>query len=377
MLKIAHVVTSYLSTLTILDSKLRALNSYEDIDLTVISSSPQAEQTRRPAGRHITVPMSRSIRPLKDLKSIYHLYKVFRKERFDVVHSHTAKAGFIAAVAAWCARVPLIVHTYHGLPFFQGQNKKSHCLFYFLEKAACRLRDYVFTQNNHDMAECAKLIGRPDKAIFESNGVDVNFIKQSAVEQLPQALKYFPGKGLNLVLISRLEAVKRVEVFFEVVSILKGKGLEVSGVVAGEGYLDAELREKLSEMKLETSVNMIGFTEQPYGLIAASDIMVLCSEKEGIPRSVMEAMALQKPVVATDVLGTQEVVEDGETGFLTPLGDTKAMAEKIYMLSNSPKLMEQMGASGKKRVEEYFNDIKIAAFLHDFYHNEEKNDVRS
>jgi glycosyltransferase involved in cell wall biosynthesis len=94
---------------------------------------------------------------------------------------------------------------------------------------------------------------------------------------------------------------------------------------------------------------------------------VLCSEKEGIPRSIMEAMALEKPVVATDVMGTQEVVVNNETGFLIPLGNTDKFLDKIIELANDPELRIKMGQAGKKRVIENFNDVKIAQFLKNFY----------
>jgi glycosyltransferase involved in cell wall biosynthesis len=112
---------------------------------------------------------------------------------------------------------------------------------------------------------------------------------------------------------------------------------------------------------------MVGFVNHPYGLIAASDIVVLCSEKEGIPRSIMEAMALEKPVVATDVLGTQELVVDGETGFLVPVGDINKIVSKIELLANDVCLRARVGAVGLSRVKEHFSDGKVANFLHAFY----------
>ena len=118
MLKVVHIVTAYLSAITIIDSKLQALNSFDDLDVTLISSSPKIADRRTPAARHIQVEMARNIKPLADLKSIWQLYKVLKSEKFDVVHSHTAKAGFITAIAATMAGIPLICHTYHGLPFF-------------------------------------------------------------------------------------------------------------------------------------------------------------------------------------------------------------------------------------------------------------------
>lgn len=149
--------------------------------------------------------------------------------------------------------------------------------------------------------------------------------------------------------------------------MLKDHGVKSSCVVAGTGFLEQQLKTQLQEMELEDCVNMVGFSDCPHGLIAASDIVVLCSEKEGIPRAVMEAMALQKPVVATDVEGSKELIIDGQTGFLVSLGDIDAMAEKVKLLAEKPELRKELGVSGLARVDEHFNDIKVVGFLHEFY----------
>ncbi len=240
MVKVAQVVTAYQSVITILDSKLRLLNKFDDLDVTAISSPPNpllradSCEIRKPAVRFIPVPMSRTIAPLADLKSIWRLYKVLKRERFDVVNSHTAKAGFITAVAAKMAKVPLICHTYHGLPFFEGQDRKSYLFYRFLEKIACKFRDHLFSQNKRDMPECVRLMGLESKVSYEGNGVDIEFINNSAKEQLPRALKDYPGRGLRVVQLSRLEPVKRVSDFLEVVRKLVESGVEVSCVVAVE-----------------------------------------------------------------------------------------------------------------------------------------------
>jgi len=367
MLRLVHIATIYRSVITILDTKLRRLREFEDLDITVISSPPNGVDQRRPAVKHIPVKIARTIRPLADLKSIWSLYKVCKQERFDIVHSHTAKAGFITAVAAKLAGVSLICHTYHGLPFYEGQDKVTYHLYRFFEKIACRFRDYVFTQNKRDLHACIDLIGDKHRVLFEGNGVDIEFVTELANRWLSRALDDYPVEGFKLVLLSRLEPVKRVDDFFRVVQKLKLDGMKISAVVAGEGILEKQLKKQLLEMRLDDCIRMVGFSEYPHALIAASDVVVLCSEKEGIPRSIMEAMALAKPVVATDVPGTQELVIDGVTGFLAGLGDHDAMAEKIKLLANDKKLRLKLGETGQQMVRTYYNDTEIAKVLHRFY----------
>jgi len=366
-MKIAHVITIYHSVITIIDSKLRALNSFDDLNVSVISSPPADNCGKSAAAKFIPISMSRSIKPWSDFISIVQLWRVFRREKFDIVHSHTAKAGFLTAVAAKMAGVPFVCHTYHGLPFFSGQNKRAYRAYRLLERIASLFRNHVFTQNRAERAKCVRLMGSENKVTYEGNGVDIEGVRESADQQLPLAGKDFPGGGLKLVLLSRLEAVKRVDDFIKVVDKLRRGGLEVSCVIAGAGPLEEQLRSYIGQMQLSDCVNIVGFSDHPHGLIAASDIVLLCSEKEGIPRAIMEAMALQKPVVATDVSGTKELVVDGQMGFLVPLGDTEAMAEKVALLAGDPSLRKKMGARGLGRINTKFNDIAITEMLHEFY----------
>jgi len=367
MIKVCHTVTSFGSVITILESKLRQLDAFSDLDITVVSSPPDRSDSRQPAARHVPIRMARSIKPWADIDSIWRLYRLLKCENVDVVHSHTAKAGFITAVAAKMAGVPVICHTYHGLPFFDGQNRSRYTIYRLLEKSACMFRDYVFTQNKRDLQQCVRLIGDESRAIHEGNGVDIEFVTKSACDQLNRGEKDYHGEGLRLVLLSRLEAVKRISDFFRVVEHLRRDQIDACGVVAGAGVLERQLKNELAEMGLTDCVNMVGFNDHPHGLIAASDIVVLCSEKEGIPRSVMEAMALKKPVVATDVLGTQELVVDGETGFLVGVGDIETMVARVKLLASDADLRSTMGDAGYERVGKYFDERKIAGFLHDFY----------
>lgn len=367
-IKLVHVVTTYHSVITILDSKLRALNNFDDLNVSVVSSPSVDKSDADPAVRFIPLSISRAIKPFSDLMSVWRLWRILKREKFDIVHSHTAKAGIIAALAAKMARVPFICHTYHGLPFFDGQNRAVFRIYRLLETIACKFRDHLFTQNKRNLPACVRLIGSETKVSYEGNGVDASLLTELSRRQLPQAQKDYPSQGgVKLLLLSRLEPVKRVHDFLMMVDKLRQMGLNVSCVVAGAGPLEQSLRNQLVAMQLQNCVNMIGFTNYPHGLIAASDVVLLCSEKEGIPRSIMEAMALQKPVVTTDVLGTQELVVDGQTGFLVPLGNVTAMAEKIKLLVQNPNLREKMGLHSLERVNEYFNDTAIAKMLYGFY----------
>lgn len=368
MIRVAHVITQYSSVVSILLTKLRRLAACRELAVAVISSPPPAgDSWPAPPVRHLGIPMTRRIDPAGDCRSIRLLRRVLRDERFDVVHTHTAKAGFIGAVAARWAGVPLVVHTCHGLPFYAGQPRFHYHLYRSLEKLACRCRDHVFSQNRRDMEDCIRLMGSKDRVSYEGNGVDAAWVRDTAREHLERARRDYPPGDLKLAMVSRLEPVKRVGDFLAVCQVLLRRGLRVSAVVAGEGPMQRKLESELLARGLAGHVRLTGWAPHAVSLLAIADIVVLTSEKEGIPRALMEAMALGKPVVATDVPGTQELVADGATGVLTPLGRPDVMADAIAALAADPAKRAAMGQAGFDRVCAEFNDCRIADRWRDFY----------
>lgn len=368
MIKVAHVVTSYRSATTILAGKLNALGGYADLEVSVVTGlPPQDTAPSELQVRHLTVPLIRPIRPPRDLLALWSLYRLFKRERFDVVHSHTAKAGFLTALAGRAAGIPLILHTYHGLPFYEGQSRVAYRTYRALESIACRFRHHVFSQNWEDLPPCAALMRSDARISYEGNGVDAADVERRAAQHRRRAESEFSSTGLRIALISRLEPVKRVDTFLQVCKLLRAMNVSFSAVVAGSGPLQAPLSGRLRELGLTSMVRILGWAPHAVALMAVSDVVVLTSEKEGIPRALMEAMALSKPVVATDVPGTRELVVHGQTGYLTPLGDERAMAQRVAALAEDPRLGERLGHAGRMRVESEYNDAKIAAFLRDFY----------
>jgi len=368
LIKIAHILTAYRGSANFLEAKLKALQSYGDFDIALIVPPPENGLEMPPSTiRELIVPMVRPIRPLADLRTVWKLYQLIRREKFDIVHTHSSKPGVVGTIAAWMAGVPVILHTYHGLPFFEGQNRIRYHEYRMFEIIACKFRHHAFSQNYQDIPECIKMMGSAEKVSYEGNGVNVDEVRTKARQNTERAESDFPPGDVRIALVSRLEPVKRIGDFLKACALLVKDGVQISAIIAGHGLLEPSLRKELNNLGLTERVRMLGWAPHALSLMALSNIVVLTSEKEGIPRSLMEAMALGKPVVATDVPGTQELVVNNETGLLTPLGDPQALADKIKLLSSNPELCQRFGKTAKARVEKHFNDLKIAAFLRDFY----------
>ncbi len=355
MIKVLHLVTTYQSVVTILNSKISRLSAYPDIDLYIASSFEDSSETRKPSCKFIRVDIARKINPFHDICSIWRLYWIIKKHGFDVVHTHTAKAGIVGAVAAFLARTPLVCHTYHGLPFCPGQNKLPYATYRFLEVIFSRFRHVLFSQNRRDFETLKQINGLSSKAIFEGNGVDVDVIEKNAITNLDKVDKYFNSRKLKLLCVARLEPVKRLEKLIEVVAGLKENRVDVECIIAGKGEEEERLLALVKTMELSDSISIV-YTPYIHSLIYKSDIAVLTSEKEGLPRGLMESMALKKPVVATDVPGTNELVVNNETGFL---GLLQEIAPFILKLAHDAALCKRFGLAGYRRILDHFDDRKI------------------
>ena len=352
-IKVLQIATTYQSLVSILDTKLRLLSREPDIELCVASSFEDPEETRKPPGNYYPVHIARAISLFEDAASVVRLYRYIRKQKFDIIHTHTAKAGMVGALAGWLAGVP-VVHTYHGLPFFIGQGRLRHSFYKCGEIALSRFRKALFSQNrlNYDQIKKIRLINRP--VISEGNGILNDAIEYSAGMYKEKVQGFFDSNLPHLLCISRLEPVKALEKVIDAVRYLREKNMPVECIIAGKGYLKKPLEERIRKYNLEKSI-IITYTPFIHSLIAKADVMLLTSKKEGVPRGLLEAMALRRPVVATDVQGTNELVVDGVTGILVPFDDQDALNKAVLALLNDKPLQARLGEAGRGRVLEGFS----------------------
>jgi glycosyltransferase involved in cell wall biosynthesis len=354
-MKILQIATAYQSVATILSSKLRLLAETPGVELHVASSFEDAQERRKCPGTFFRVEIPRAIRPMADVSAAFRLAGYIRRTKVQVVHTHTAKAGIVGALAGRLAGVP-VVHTYHGLPWFSGQSAFTNRMYRGIEFHFSRGRMLVFSQNRRDFEELSK--GFPCPVKFEGNGVDADEVARNAAEHVRDVESLYPAGDVRILCVARLEPVKCLETVIQCARFLKEHGRRPSVVIAGKGPLEGRLRSVIREQGLEDRIAIV-YTPHIHSLTGLADVAVLSSVKEGIPRGLMEAMALGKPVVATDVLGTNELVVSRETGMLVPLGDQGAFNAAVLELVSSPVSRERYGQAGKKRVSEQFDEREI------------------
>lgn len=308
------------------------------------------------AVRLVEVPwLRREVSVLRDARALIALYRFLRRGRFDLVHTHTSKAGFLGRLAARMARVPRILHTPHGHIFHGYFGPLATRIFVALERWAARFTERIITLTDAEAAQHLALgVGRPGQFVTIPSGVDLAHV-QAAAGRGPlvrRALRL----GTETPLIgaaSRLVPVKGITYLVsampEVLSRCPGAHL----ALAGDGEDRAALEAQAAALGVVRHIHFLGFQNDVDAVIAALDVFVLPSLNEGMGRVLVTAMALGVPVVATRVGGVPEVVEDGRQGILVPPADPTALAEAVVALLTDRTRAAAMSAAGRARAHRF------------------------
>jgi glycosyltransferase involved in cell wall biosynthesis len=314
------------------------------------------------AVRRVEVPsLGREVAPLRDLRALADLSRLLRRERFDVVHTHTSKAGFVGRLAARLARAPRILHTPHGHVFHGYYGPSATRGFVLLERWAARFTDRIITLTDAEAQQHLALgVGRPGQFVTVPSGVDLRRAR-GAAGRAP-AVRGELGQPAEAPLIgaaSRLVPVKGIRYLLfamrEVLVRFPGAWL----VIAGDGEERPILEVQAAALGVAPRVRFLGFRADVEAVIAALNVFALPSLNEGMGRVLVTAMALGVPVVASQVGGVAEVVEDGRQGLLVPPEDPAALAKAILAILEDPPAAAAMGEAGRLRAQEFSLDIML------------------
>ncbi|WP_353894426.1 glycosyltransferase family 4 protein [Proteinivorax hydrogeniformans] len=319
----------------------------------------------------------REIRPISDVAAAIRLAKYLKKHNFTIVHTHTSKPGVIGRIAARIAKVPIVVHTSHGLPFYQGQNKIKFHIYKCLEKTAGYFTDIIFSQNKEDLNQIAKYkLVAPHKAVFEGNGVNIKQLEDKLSKQNPCFIKrkYSVENQTILGFYARLEPVKGHLFFLEAFRNFTDQfpNNDVILLLAGGNFgyctdYEKEVDQKIKELGLDNHIKKVGYIEEITELLSITDILVLPSQKEGLPRIVMESMTASIPAIGTDVLGTREIIKDKHNGRLVPYKDVEAMTEALSELINNPAKRKEYGQNAREVILKEFDERLVVERIHQQY----------
>lgn len=324
----------------------------------------------RAAGYTIhTLPISRGLNPFKHLVSLLRLIRLFRSQRFDVLHVHTPIAALLGRIAARVAGMPIVVYTAHGFYFHDDMRPLPKAVFVFLERIGSRFTDLMFTQSAEDAATAVRLgFLPPSRVIAIGNGVDpARFMPgDTATRAAVRASLGVAPQGVAIGMIGRMVSEKGYREFFAAARRMAATRRDVWFIAVGDrlpsdhaGAVDAELES--ARVALGDRLVLTGLREDIPAILGALDVFTLPSYREGMPRTIIEAMMMALPVVATDIRGSREEVVDGTTGVLVPVRDEASLAAALEKLVGDAALRQAMGRAGRARALALYDERVIVA----------------
>ncbi|MEP7290502.1 MAG: glycosyltransferase family 4 protein [Chloroflexota bacterium] len=295
----------------------------------------------------IVPELGRTLHPLRDLVTIWTVYRLIRKLKPDIVHTHTAKAGFVGRIAARLAGVPVIVHTFHG-HVFQGYFSPTMTrIFLILERLTASMSDTVITLTEGLRRELADEYRVTDKARITVLPLGLDLAPFAAAERKNGAFRReysIPADAPLVGIVGRLVPVKNHALFLEAAAKVRAQMPVARFVIIGDGELRGEIERRVDILGLRDAVIFTDWLRELVPAYADLDVNVISSLNEGTPVSVIESLAAGCPVVTTAVGGLPDLLDQGVLGVLVPSGDADALANAIIDVLNDPPDAKQAQA---------------------------------
>ena len=349
------------------DKLLKTLNKRlvrEEYEVIAVASKGNLGKNILESGIKLkNINIDRKINPKNNIRSIYEMYRFFKEEKPEIVHVHTPVASVLGRIAAKLAKVPIVIYTAHGFYFHENMSKLKYRLFLNIEKFMGRyFTDYIFTQSIEDFETAIKYkFKNKDKILAIGNGVDVKnrFNPRNINKEVKQSLY----KKLNIhednivvTFIGRLVDEKGIMDLLKSYQYISKK---VKFIIVGDkfqGDRDTSINYEIDKYKKNENIKFVGRISNVEDILSITDIFCLPSYREGMPRSIIEAMSMKCAIVATNIRGSREEVVDGETGFLVNLKSPSEIAEKIDILSSNSNLLESMKQKSRERALSLYDE---------------------
>ena len=314
-----------------------------------------------------TVPLARMINPIRNIRATRALRQLFRDEQFDLVHTHTPVGSLVGRMAAKMARVPRVAYTAHGFYFHEHMPAPRRAAHISLEWLAGRATHTLFTQSEED-AETARRLGlcKTGDVLAIGNGSDPDTFTPEDPDNGRMRIRESLGTPADRVVILMTGRLVEEKGYRELVTAMRDIDAELWAVGA---RLESDHASGIADIiasidrdpDLKSRIRFLGYRQDVPDLMRAADIFTLPSHREGMPRSIIEAMLTGRPVVATDIRGSREEVVDGETGLLVPVRNADALAHGLRSLVAESRLRERMGKAGLERARRLFDEQEVIA----------------
>ena len=367
-IKVCHVITRFihggaqentLITVNGLDSKRFAV--------TLVGGPPLGprggilHQVRKGVRTIIIPEMRRKVNPVYDLVAFWKLYRLFRKEQFYIVHTHSTQAGIYGRLAAKLAGVPIIVHTIHGLAFHGYLNPIARGIAWLGEKIASTFTDKIICVADAMITQSVQgHIAPRSRFVTIRSGFDTDAFAHA--KPLPDFRKRYriPSASRIIAQVGGLVPLKGCEDFLNAATLIAKAQEGTAFVFVGDGELRPALEEQAMKLGIADQVRFIGMVpaKQLPRVLASIDILVHASVREGLPRVLPQALAARRPCIAVDIDGTREVIRQ-KTGLLVPPNDPKAIVGAVQKMLANPAIAKRMATAGQKLVVPMYRQEKM------------------
>lgn len=371
-MRLAHLTTADISLRFLLRDQLRA---FRDAGFDVIAMSapgPWIADLQRDGVRHVSVPaLERRWAPLADFRAFAALAAALRRSRPVIVHTHTPKARILGRVAARLAGVPIVVNTFHGLYGVEGSPLRRR-LFLWLERFGARWSDFEFCQSREDLNTLHQAgVVSPARSAFLGNGVNLASFDPDRVDgrAVREELGISPG-AVVVGMVGRLVWEKGYREFFALAEALKREDPSLVVLVVGPhepGKRDAVPQDTIDDLSRRGVVRFLGMRTDMPAILAALDVFVLPSYREGFPRAAVEAAAMRLPLVLTDIRGCREVAAEGLNGYLVPTRDVDALVDRVRRLVRDAGLRARFGQESRGQAVRDFDERRVITTTLDAY----------
>lgn len=363
-IKICYITSVEITVRFILFNILKFLKN-QGYDISVVCSPGSWIKNIEQHGMKVkNITMKRKISPISDLIALCKLFFYFRKEKFQIVHTHTLKPEFLAQIAAKLAGVPIIVNTIHGFDFGEQSSFLKRRSIIFLERIAAKCSDAIFAVSRLIIKTAIKeKICKPNLIKYWGGSVDIRRFNPQRFSQ-DFILKKKKHLGINphskvIGIVARLVEEKGyLELFKSLKNILNEFPETILLAVGPEEpqKRDAVNSKTIRRYNIEKNALFLGERTDVDEIYPLMDIFVLPTHREGIGASILEASAMEKPVITSNTGGCPEAVDDGETGILIPVKNVEKLTEAILYLFNNPEKAMKMGQNGRKKILREFDE---------------------
>jgi len=313
--------------------------------------------------------LKRRINIFEDILAFFSLYRLFRKEKFDIVHTHTAKAGFIGRIAARLAGARFVVHTPHGHNLYGYFGPLGTFLIVILEKFATLFADKIIVLTSIEKSDMVRYnICKSSHIEIIHSGLELERYNITEINTEKKKAEFNVGVDHFLVgMISRLESVKGPGYFIDACRYIAEKLPKTRFLIVGDGTLKENLISRSKKLNIEDKVIFAGWREDITEILPILDVLVLPSLNEAVGRILLEAGISGKPVVATEVGGIPDIVKNNMTGILVPPADSEKIAEAVISLLRDEEKRFEMGRAARDWVNTNFSANRMVSEIHNLY----------